>query len=161
MSTFTVVELIDESLDIPFNTDKSTNLNAIRTRFLKYGNPPGTMKLQILNEAKDTVLAESNSLNCDYATESDYVGTDDDYNMSWIKFDFDGEAIKTSTNYYLRVLPDSTYFAGRDDSNHLNVIVDYPKPTNDNDSPTLEDTHGRNFSRYPRAVLQVFGRDYG
>ena len=112
MSTFFLVQMIDTYVEIPYSTTKSTNLEAIRIRLLKYNAPLGTMKLQLLNAAKDTVLAESNSLLCNYSDESDYVGSSEILNMSWIKFDFVGEAVVASTQYYLRLVPDSTYFAG-------------------------------------------------
>jgi hypothetical protein len=161
VSKFIVVDLIDEPVDQQLTTGKDTNLEAIRVRFVKVGAPVGTMKLQILDAPKTTVVAESTALKCDYSQEADYVGIDALANMSWIKFSFGGQALRSVTTYHARLLMDATYIAGRDTSNYLMAVVDYPKPTNDNGVTSIEATQGRNFSKYPRLVLQVFGRDYG
>ena len=159
MSTYVVTEIIDDSVDQEFTTSKSGNLEWIKTQFVKYGNPVGTMKLQILNDAKDTVLAESTSMNCDYATETDYDGVDADYNMSYIRFDFAGEAIKTGVTYNARILCDSTYYAGYSASDNINTVIDYPKSTNRTDT-SFETTKLNNFTKYPLLVLEIFTRSY-
>lgn len=162
MSKRPVVEIIDEPVDYLLTTAKDSNLKWIRVRLSQFGSPAGNMKLQILNNAKDTVLAESNNLLCSYMSETEYDASQEVFpNIDLIKFDFGGEAIRTGTNYYARLLPDSTYFAGRDNTNHIVVHIDYPKPTNDNGAPTIEATHGRNFTKYPLLTLQTFGRDFG
>ena len=123
MSKYWMVAVVDEPVDQSFTTNKNSNLEAIRVRFIKVGDPSGTMKLQILNSAKDTVLAESNNILCDYASETDYVGTDALMNMSWIRFDFAGEAIRTSTTYFARILTDSTYQSGAEFEEYLDTWV--------------------------------------
>lgn len=231
MSLYWVVDLVDTHAEHTITTAKNSNLEAVRIRFIKRGSPSGTMTLQLWDASRSTLLGTSPALACNYSDETEYIGTDEEMNMSWIRLLFTGEAIRTSTTYYLRVNPDATYFAAfeaekrletwtldgahykatptdtptavyntgtaltsvgskvavDDDTkyywdstdlwlfsepitnaithdtattNWLSTAIDYPKPTND-DAGTLETTYGRNFSRYPRLVMQIFGRDYG
>jgi hypothetical protein len=158
MSKYIVVELIDSVIDQDFTGQKDSSLMYIRTRFIKIGYPVGTMKIQILDATKTTVICESESINCNFSSDPQFVGTPSDYSMSWIKFTMPGSAMRTGVKYYARLVIDATYIAGRDSTNYLCVVLDYPKPTY-NDS--LEVASGRNFAAYPHLLLQVFGYDYG
>lgn len=161
MSKYFCMDIIDSPVDQPFTTGKDTNLEYIRVRFIKVGNPAGTMVLKVLNAAKTATIAASTAINCDFVTDANYVGTDDVANMSWIRFAFNGEALRDGTDYCARLECDATYIAGRDASNYIMAVLDYPKPTNDNGLTSIETTWGRNFAKYPTLVLQFFGRDYG
>lgn len=160
MSKYYVTEFVDDYIDSGFEGTKDTNVMYIRSRFLKLGAPVGNMKMQIWDSTKTTMIAESANVKCDFVTDSKFVGTTGTYAMSWIRFDFGGQALRANTKYYARVVVDSTYISGRDASNYLTAIFDYPKPTNDNGVTSLE-LEGRNFQRYPSLLLQVFGIDYG
>jgi len=160
MSKRCIVYIKDSPVDVLFQTNKDTNLYAIRTRFLKYGEPDGNMKLQILNNAKTVVLAESESILCNFSDDPRYLGVDATYNMTILRFLFNYQALRKDINYYMRILPNTAYFATVSLSKCLKTVIDYPKPTNVIDS-TFETTYKNNFSRYPLAMIQMFGRDFG
>jgi hypothetical protein len=103
---------VDTPIDQEIQTGKDTNLKYIRVRFLKVGDPLGDMTLKIMNQAKTETLGTSTSIACDYSTDINYVGSDDEVNMSWIRFTFNGTALRTGTAYYVRLECDSTYIAG-------------------------------------------------